>query len=203
MDCRGRNTRIAALVECYDMNPVAHVQLLKGQVKKSCTGIKLSDTYYYFIYVSRADGKKGCFFCGSHSGTHFLELIKSPPIPLFNPLKAASGGVGGQHNPEAKKGQWNPVAKQLYNAINLVTVCWNSPPGYILAEIKLKVEKHYKDQPHEFQIKAVNTIISKDPRKCSLQDMIAKLRIQHAVKEYDFSLLNEILDKMGIVSKFG
>ena len=47
--CRGEDTR-EELVKIQDITPIAHVKLLYGQVKKSCTKANLTDQYYCFYF---------------------------------------------------------------------------------------------------------------------------------------------------------
>ncbi|WP_285399188.1 hypothetical protein [Lysinibacillus sp. fls2-241-R2A-57] len=77
------------------------------------------------------------------------------PIKLFNPLSGESTNDSNEedtlsecstesenHSSNADyKNKWNPIAKQLHNAINLIIVCWDIPiygtlgnqPGGILS----------------------------------------------------------------------
>ncbi|BBM67677.1 MULTISPECIES: hypothetical protein [Vibrio] len=85
--CRGYDTR-KRLVNAYFIQPVAHVKLLSGQKKASCTKDILTDSYYCFSYQGREDEEDtGTFFCGIHAARDFLSLTGHEPIKLFNPLK--------------------------------------------------------------------------------------------------------------------
>ncbi len=206
MKCRGENTRKRIVGE-YFLKPIAHVRLLKGQSKKSCTGDILTDQYYCFYYTHKKNSQiTGTFFCGKYAAEHFLKLLNKKPLPLFDPLEGISLYRGSNETKARtiRTDKWNPVAKQLYEAIHLLIICWDTVPGKVLSEIKEKLERYFNNEPFLSQIKAVNTIISKDNRQRTLQEMIDELRSAgNNVKEYKFYLLNEKLLKQNIKSYFG
>ncbi|WP_341667101.1 hypothetical protein [Alcaligenes sp. SDU_A2] len=209
MKCRTPETRIE-LVQRYRLRPVTHVRLLAGQKKRSCTGDMLTDAYYCFAYEAMQGAEKGSFYCGSHAARHLLELTGHAPLPLFNPLKAVDSGNGAGAGSGAGTGQgggarkaWHPAAKQLSNAINLLVVCWNSPPGPALTAIQEELENTTDRAPLLRQVKAINTVISKDIKKRTLIKMLDDLSAGNDIKSYDFDLLNEILNQESVVSHFG
>lgn len=203
MYCRGEDTR-REIVKNYELHPVAHVQLLVGQVKTSCTGDALTDAYYCFSYKSRSGPDEGTILCGEHAAKDFLQLIKHPGLPLFNPLRTLGGGgsasTGG--TPQGFQMKWDSTAKQLHDAIHLLIVCWSSPPGPALAAIKSKLEKFSSKPPFISQIKAINTILGKDVKGRSLTQMIGDIAKKNSIKTYDFSLLDAALAEKGITSNF-
>lgn len=203
MRCRSEDTR-REIVANYELHPVAHVQLLAGQVKKSCTGDTLTNAYYCFSYKSRNNVDEGTFLCGEHAAKDFLQLIKHTGLPLFNPLRTLGGGgvpsAGGISRCSEIK--WDPTAKQLHDAIHLLIVCWSSPPGPALGEIKKKLENFSNKPPFASQIKAVNTIVGKDVRGRTLTQMVNDLAKNNSIKNYDFSLLDTVLSNEGVTSRF-
>lgn len=203
MYCRGENTR-REIVKNYEVHPVAHVQLLAGQVKTSCTGDTLTNAYYCFSYKSRHSEDEGTILCGEHAAKDFLQLINHPGLPLFNPLRALSGGgtsTGGSL-PQGSQIKWDPTAKQLHNAIHLLIVCWSSPPGPALGAIKSKIEKFSSRTPFASQIKAINTILRKDVKRRTLTQMVSDIAQSNSIKTYDFSLLDAVLAAEGVTSNF-
>lgn len=203
MQCRGEESR-KRIVKKYNIKAVAHVQLLAGQEKLSCTNITLTDTYYCFSYEGKENKDSGAFLCGSHAANHFLQLTGLSPLPLFNPLMTENpggGGNGGQGLPGRRP--WNQTAKQLSNAINMLVVCWDVAPSGVLAKIKETISKYYYNAPYPKEIKAINTIISKDPRGRTLQEMIDELRAHNNVRDFDFGLLNAVLEDSGVESNYG
>jgi hypothetical protein len=131
--CRGRERR-EELVKYYDIIPVSHIKLLNGQKKQSAAGGEIVDTYYTFKYTNKFNEQdSGVFICGYAAAEHFLELTKQPPLPVFNPLK--DDCVLPIENVEYPKGklppkfkrEWNPVAKELYIALNIFTQYRDQP----------------------------------------------------------------------------
>lgn len=206
--CRTEKKR-EELIKLYDISPVSHVKLLNGQVKRSCTGDQLTDSYYCFSYKEKGTDKYSTFLCGVHAAEHFLDLLKLPKIPLFNPLSSASstsgqtsvGTVSGSKSSQSKK--WHPAAEQLYTAINLLIVCWDTVPGNALKDIKEKVEKYHYKEPFPSQVKGINKVISYDSKGRTLQQMIDELRGQgNSVRNFRFNLLNDILANEKIESLY-
>lgn len=202
--CRSLEVR-RRLVKEYDINPIAHVRLLNGQERRSCTGNLLKDSYYCFSYRKKNDNISKYFLCGSYAAKDFLDLIKQPELPLFDPLASDSVGVRKTNSsgiPNIKE-TWHPAAKELHNAINLIIICWGVIPSKALQEIKMKLEKNTNCKPYIMHIKAINTIISRDKRGRTLQLMIHDLRVHNPkIRQFDFSLLNEILCKNDIDRSF-
>lgn len=205
MKCRGVAVR-QEIVKNFQLRPIAHVKLLAGQMKRSCINDALTDSYYCFSYEGRGDSNFGSFFCGQHAASHFLTLLGEKQLPMFNALKAGDSDVpeSSMHGGMKRKIlKWDAAAKQLYNALNLLVVCWDAPPGPALANIKQRLEQSRDLSPHPSQVKAVNTIISKDFRKRTLREMIDELAVKNDIKSYNFDLLNEILYKIEVASNYG
>lgn len=201
--CRGKKSRIMIVKE-YNLKAVAYVKLLAGQTKLSCTKITLTDAYYCFSYKSKKNNDSGTFLCGSFAAEHFLELTGIPSLPLFNPLVQKNQGSGNNRGTRrAHQKPWNSTAKQLSDAINLIVVCWDIEPNHILANIKETISKYYYKTPYPREIKAINTIISKDPQGRTLQQMLSELRANNTVREFNFDLLNSILVENGVESNYG
>lgn len=204
MKCRGEKCR-EELVKKYTITPRSHTKLLNGQKKKSCTGDLLTDSYYSFEFISKSDSTDvGGFLCGSHAAAHFLQLINKPELPLFNPLTSPTNSPGSRKHKEGSKGKvWNPIALELYNAINLLIICWDKPIYGKLAKIKSETEKFYYVAPFDWKVKQVNKIIGKDVKKRSLTEMIQTLTSENPnLKHYSFGSLDEILDKHEMKSNF-
>ncbi|MCU9601383.1 hypothetical protein [Pallidibacillus thermolactis] len=229
INCRGPKCR-ERLVENYIIKPTAHTKLLEGQSKQSCTGQILKDTYYLFEYVNKHDPTdSGGFYCGYHAAEHFLNLIQHDGLPLFNPLiqdiittensnksnensnktnennnksiNEVSAFNSSENSKDKKK--WNHTAKQLYNAINLLIICWDTPIYGPLAKYKADLEKYYYCEPFFERIKFVNRIIGKDYKNRTLTQMLNDLRKNNPkLKHFQFDLLEEKLRERGIESRF-
>lgn len=209
MKCYGEKSR-ERIVTKYQLKPIAHVSLLIGQTKQSCTGQTLTDSYYCFNYTSKDNSrvkKEGTFFCGSVAAAHFLKLIGHDSLPLFNPLIAHGDPLENNQNHRNQGGariNWHPLAKQLNDAINMLIICWDIVPGGALAEIQSELNKYPYSEPFMRKLKAVNTIISRDIGKKTLQEMIGDLRIAgHDIRDFQFDLINAKLDEEGVTSYFG
>lgn len=199
--CRYERIR-KALVAKYEIKPIAHVKLLNGQTKKSCTGDALSGSYYCFSYKLRdSDNELNTFLCGEHAANHFLSLINHPALPLFDPTNSKSIRTGKEkinvHSTNKDKSDnWDPAAKQLHNAINLIIICWDVVPVKALLNIKIKIERYKHKAPFPSEVKAINTILSRDIRKRTIKQMILDLERQgNEIRSFEFNLLNDILKK--------
>lgn len=206
MDCRKHEIRVE-LVSNYDISPVAHVKLLNGQEKMSCTGVILTDSYYCFSYRRKnTNDKLKSFFCGIHASNDFINLIGCDPIPLFNPLKSlgelAKNSTQTKGRNKYNNRKWNPLSKELSDAINILIIYWNITPTGAILDIKNKVDKYFYKAPFDNEIKGVNTIISKDKNQLSLIDMIHNLDVEGQFKRYEFPLLNDKVNELGVESKF-
>ncbi|EGR1752563.1 hypothetical protein [Vibrio parahaemolyticus] len=200
MKCRGTESR-QRIVDNYTIKPVAHVKLLNNQQKLSCTNITLTNSYYCFDYTSRTDpSDKGTFYCGDHAANEFLEMAGLDPLPLFNPL-VSSGTGGGGGNGETSTTKWDPLAKELNTAINMLVVCWDVVPGGPLADIQANLREYYYSTPFPSKVKAVNTIIGNDGR--TLQEMIDALRGTNNIRKFQFKLINKVLESESVESNFG
>lgn len=204
INCRLSKRRIQ-LVSEYKITPMAHVRLLNGQEKMSCTNVLLTDTYYCFSYEHRETREQGYFFCGDHAAEDFLSLTGENQIPLFDPIRNIGAGANESRGNQggSVRRQWDGTAKQLYDAINLLVICWNIIPGGKLSEIKSNLDAYYFSEPFAWKIKLVNNILSKDARNRTLQEMIAELREKNNIRDYSFDSLNEILSEEGEDSYFG
>ncbi|MEC2427580.1 hypothetical protein [Bacillus safensis] len=107
--------------------------------------------------------------------------------------------VGGERT-EAE----NIVARNLRDAIDVLTIWWNNKIKYPLSDIRAQLNNNMNEEPKFRVIKAVNTIISSDQSECTtLKEMNNKLKEKYPnMRDYDFSLLNVILQKHGIKSYF-
>ncbi|MGC9934871.1 hypothetical protein [Priestia aryabhattai] len=208
MLCRGNLTRVK-IIEDYNITPIAHVKLLTGQEKKSCTNDRLKDKYYCFSYTHKKNKNiSGTFVCGDHAAKHFLKLSNHEGIPLFNPLfSEGTNYVGGTNNTDEPrdKREWHPVAQELSNAINLLIICWNVGDNLngALRRVKEKIEANPENEPYVSNIKSINTVIGGKKKNRKLSDIVGKLRKNYpTLREYNFDLINSILDEHSIPSNF-
>lgn len=209
MDCRG-GTRRKEIVKDYDVVPIAHVKLLKGQTKKSDAGPEIDDQYYVFKATNKNDPNNvQVIQCGMRAARDFLSLSNRTSLPLFNPLIVPVGHTvnNRQANPRntSKEIKWDSIAEQLYNAIMWIIVVWNvSPrPNSPLFKIKSELEAHPRLKPYDSKIKAVNTMIKNGNHGSTLSDSINDLKsdndIRKTVCEFDLltKQLHNLKDKNG------
>ena len=190
--CRGKENRIS-LIEKYEITPVSHLILLNGQTKRSAAEDKITREYYCFIYRKKnSEEKFDTFIVGNYVAKHFLELLNLEPLPLFNILKdnqniqnKSTGNITS-----VKKNNWNPLAKELYNIINIILLAWDTSGG-ILGEILMNVQKYYYKEPFLSNIKSVNTIIGNDNR--TIFQMLEFIKKSNDIKEFKFPLIDKIL----------
>lgn len=207
MNCWGKEARKSIVSEYY-LTQIAHLKILNGQEKNSCTGRTLTDNYFLFEYVSKKNSEeKGSFFCGSGAGYHFLKLLNQRALPLFNPLRQdidVNNHRGGNDRRQ-KVQEWNSVTKQLVQALNILIVVENIAPrpGPITNILKKKYQ--YRDrEPFDSDIKSVNTILGKFLGGLTLQEMLNELRLNgEQIRNFDFGLLNARLQEQKIDSNFG
>ncbi|NHE25662.1 hypothetical protein G9V09_12975 [Staphylococcus aureus] len=210
MNLRGRDNRIKFVKE-YDIKPISHQKLLNGQYKQSVGGSELKDRYYCFSYKTKGnkDEKEKTFICGYYIAEDLLQLTNQSKLPLFNPLKAdikpgsnpeVNNTTNGNNGANQKK--WNPLALQLSEAINLLISYINIPIDGALANIKLEVDTYYYSNPFKSKVKAVNTIIGKLVKDKTLTEMKEELAQKNQLREFDFSLLDEVIKGYNVESKF-
>lgn len=207
MNLRGKEKRIK-FVEEYDLKPISHQKLLKGQVKESVGGSELTDRYYCFLYNKKGQTYQDTFICGYYIAEDLLRLTEQDKLSLFNPLQADVRNINRNNQIEENNGQrgtrqWNDVAHQLSNAINLFIAYWDKPINGVLAKIHFEINKYYYNVPFDGKIKAVNTSLEKLLPNMTLKDVQQELSKENDIRDYEFNLLNEVLEAKGITSKFG
>ncbi|MBO8440876.1 MAG: hypothetical protein IAA89_00265 [Firmicutes bacterium] len=212
MDCRGVKRR-ENIVRNYDVVPVAHVKLLKGQTKKSDAGPEIDDQYYVFKATNKNKSDDVQIIqCGMGAARNFLSLTNRKSLPLFNPLVMPASHVVNNNQPNTRNSfksiKWDPTAEQLHNAIMWMIIVWNkSPrPNSPLFKIKSDLERYPSYKPYNSKIKAVNTMIQNGDHGSTLTDSINNLKNDNNIRATvcDFGLLTKQLhnSKKSITSWF-
>lgn len=204
MNCRGKSIREQIVIE-YAVTPIIHARLLNGQTKPSDATALITDQYYIFECVHRETSNKEIIQCGMGAARHLLELTNHEPLPIFNMLRdgGGAGGVSGPGGGGRIRPQWNPAAKQLYNAIMILIVDWNAKPDTPLFAMKKQAEKYSNYEPFIDRIERVNNIIAKDSKHRTVATILDDLRVAgNDVREYNFDLLTDKLIQNGIDSNF-
>lgn len=202
MKCRTQKVR-KQIVSEYEIEPLVHLRLLNGQTKYSDAEAVLKDQYYIFECINKKNGNKEYIQCGISAAKELLSLAGKNAIDIFNPLLEGSTisaltTSGGK----VTTLKIDPAAKQLYNAIMLLIVAWNSPPDTKIYEIKKQVEKYIRFPPPVWRIKQINNIIAKDWKHRTMHQIIEDLKRENTIKLYKFDLLEKELEKEGEKSFF-
>ena len=208
MDCRTTERR-KWIVENYNVVPVAHIRLLAGQTKRSDAGQTIVNEYYIFHAYEKESEKREIIQCGIGAARDFLQLLGHDGLSLYNPLHTNhDGGVGGgdaNGGNRTKKIEeaWNPIAKQLYDAIMWIIIIIDANPETPIFEIREKVYMYKNRSPFDSQIKAVNTIIIKNLDGRTLTEEIERLKENNDIRDnmcqFDMltDKLNNYVDKDG------
>ena len=214
MNCRGAERR-QWIVKNYNVVPVAHIQVLAGQTKHSDAEATIENDYYIFDATSKLNNAKETIQCGMGAARDFLKLINHKGLPLFNPLHRTTGAGkharGNQEGHEKTETEWNPVAKQLYNAIMWLIVAWDAKPGTPLFEFSSDIQKYKDYTPYDWKVKRVNTAIINGGKGKTLTEIINDFRTDNNLRDemcqFDLltAVINNITDKenpMGLQSYF-
>ncbi|SET49436.1 hypothetical protein [[Clostridium] polysaccharolyticum] len=174
---------------------------MAGQKKHSDAGKTIENDYYIFEATSKANGTKEIIQCGMGAARDFLKLLKHEGLPLFNPLHRDGGAGGnleaGEGDKKRKKSEWNPVAKQSYNAIMWLIIAWDAKPDTPLFEFRKDIVHYKKYKPFDWKVKRVNTAIQNGGRGKTLSEIINELRTGNDLREdlCRFNLLTEVVNK--------
>lgn len=206
MNCRGEKRRVY-IVANYDIEPIAHLKLLNGRTIKSDAGGDITDSYFIFKCVSKKNKEDSqLIYCGKPTAIDFCRRIGKELPHIFNPIAGESQNINENRDVQHQNAnnpvnvQWNPVRKQLYNAVMLFISARNIRPDTPLFNIKLELERNVDTEPKLQYIKAVNTIISR--YNTSISQIMEELCQNNNLRHYDFSLLTTILDKNNIEQYF-
>lgn len=200
MKCRGREIR-KQIVENYQIIPVAHIQLLAGQEKKSDAEAVIRNEYYIFEAID-TNGRKETIQCGMGAARDFLTLLHHDGLPLFNPLHLDRRGPGGANlgpgRNENDKQNWNQTARQLYNAIMWLIIVWDAKPDTPLFEFKNDIIKYQNCKPFAWKVKRVNTVIQNGGNGKTLTEIINSLKENNNIRDdvCQFNLLIDIINNM-------
>lgn len=201
MNCRGHARRVAIVNE-YEIICEAHIRLLNGQTIRSDAEREIEHDYYVFICNHKEHGNKEKIICGGTAARDLLSLTNQVAPPIFNMLhefQEQHGGHGGGQQGSTKM-QWNPAAKQLYDAIMILIIAWNLKPGPIYDYLD-EAMKYHNCEPFAYRINRINKILKR--RGVTMQDIVESLRNSNPdLRNYEFGLLSDILNRENIESFF-
>ena len=216
MDCRSEEKR-KQIVKDYDVVPKVHIKLLAGQIKDSDAGGTIKNDYYIFEAKHKKNGNLEIILCGMGAAKDFLRLLKHKGLPIFNPLHGEIDYVGGDPqegeeaeghgngNPQRGDGgggkrnlEWNPIARQLYNACMWVIIIIDAKAGTPIFEIQEKVYNYRDREPFEGRVKGVNTIIMRNLQGRTLTEAINELRANNRIRDElcQFDRLIDIINRV-------
>lgn len=197
-NCRGKNKE--EIIKNYNLVPITYVKLLRGQQKENCCGGYLKDKYYAFEYHHKINiSDNGGFFVGYDCAEQLFNLlsIDKNDYPLFNPIKqltAGTTGTGGTAGTTSKN-KIHGLNKEVYNAINLMCMAWNTPPYGKILNTYNYVKNPLNKPTQSWAIKDINYIIGR--YSTTLTDIVNNLRtLEPNLKIFEFPEMNQIIDDM-------
>lgn len=200
MKCRGTDIR-KKIVQEYYLKPEAHLKLLANQTIYSDAEATIKDEYYIFLLTRKKDGYQDIIKCGMGAARDFLKILGHKGLPLFNPLQEEpvnTRRVSSVSNDSNSDNNWNPIAKQLYNAIMLSIILLNLQPSTTIYKIRDTVVRYKNGLKFDGDIKGVNTIIMKMGKGKKLTEIINEYRKYNDFKRNicEFNLLEVCINKM-------
>lgn len=205
IDCMGEEKR-EQIVNDYDIKLIIYAKLLNGQTKKSDAHKIIKDKYYQFECILKTDRSViKTITCGSGAGEHLIKLANIDKPQLFNPLRnelPGGGGEGGNGTNNTSKKKWDPLAKELYNAIRWLICCWDIVPYGKLLNIKEGLENFYYRTPFASRVIDINKIIKNDKKGRTITQMIGELKNENNIRDFSFERINQILKENNIESYF-
>ncbi len=174
---------------------------MAGQEKDSDAGRKIEKEYYIFEAKHRERGNQEIILCGMAAAKDFLRLLNHNGLPVFNSLRGEGGNAGGEPqggeeaeghgngNPQRGDGggegniEWDPIARQLYNACMWVIIIIDANAGTPIFKIQEKIYNFIDREPFESRVKGVNTIIMKNLQGRTLTEAINELRANNRIRD--------------------
>ena len=197
-NCRGETTR-EQLVRNFDIEPLVHVALMDGNTIESCTGRTLEREYYVFSYTNRNNqNDTGTFVCGISAANDFIDLLAQynsaiHRLPLFDPFPVLQAGQNNAIRNVNGRGvqqtaNWNPIAKELYDAIGMICIMWNlTNVGGALESVLINLTKNPSQIPSDSDIRSIKTIIHNkfnigNPPQASLSSCFYQFSLNQGVR---------------------
>lgn len=157
----------------------------------------ITDRYYQFSVFEKGNTKPSYVItCGSGAARHFCSLIDEPLPRSFNPYVQEQGQVVQIHNdngniPNEIVVQWNPIRRQLYNAVQLFIIRYQEilQPGTSIFKISQKLcQNNTQYVPYESYFRGFSTIV--DKFHTNIPSIINDLAEYGHVREFDFDAIN-------------
>ncbi|MFD1295038.1 MULTISPECIES: hypothetical protein [Lysobacter] len=193
------------LLAQYELEPLIHARLLNGARLMCCCGKPLGTDYYRFDAFNRSTAEQeGIVYAGSTGNTGCAARLMTlaadrgehiGKLPLFDPLelpaafRVRSEARGRARDPMA---HWDPFNRELFNAIHLTLIAWNTSPGRVLARLLRELRLTPERRLHDWKAESFNTVLGFGPR--TLTQMIASLRQSNpTLQRFEFPELQAAL----------
>ncbi len=192
------------LIRNYSVTPIVYVRLLstQGERRNSCGGT-LTHHYYQFEAVRNGSNEKETFYVGDDCGRQILNLLNIPHshVRLFDPIDAniaGGGNHGGGNNVNAGHHvAMHPLARELFEAINLIFMYHDNEPFGMFAKMLEDIRKYPTSAPFTSKFKSVNTYLRN--KGLSMQSMLTQLQHNnHGFRNFTFEGIRNALLTDGV-----
>ncbi|SFZ76066.1 hypothetical protein SAMN03097721_01316 [Staphylococcus pasteuri] len=99
------------------------------------------------------------------------------------------------------KKEYDELALELSNAINLIVFCYDGTIKGALAKIKKDIDTFYYKRPYNSKVKSVNTIIYK-LFKQKLIDKVYEIAKNQKIKNFEFPLCSVVITQYEVDNYF-
>ncbi|KKI55705.1 hypothetical protein [Staphylococcus pasteuri] len=127
---------------------------------------------------------------------------------MFNPFKLLDSKSDksdkSKHVDKGKikiKKEYDELALELSNAINLIVFCYDGTIKGALAKIKKDIDTFYYKRPYNSKVKSVNTIIYK-LFKQKLIDKVYEIAKNQKIKNFEFPLCSVVITQYEVDNYF-
>ncbi|MCR4781708.1 MAG: hypothetical protein K5851_03010 [Lachnospiraceae bacterium] len=160
----------------------------------------IRDKFYQFSCEHKITKEKRIITCGSGAARHLCSIIGEPMPRSMNPFEGNDENFehDNDHNAIANRNlnkTWNPIRKQLYNAIQLFIIYYQESltPGTQIFKILQSVanKKYIHLKPNEYQYLGFMSIVTKF--KTDIPTILENLAKYNTLREFHFEqIANEI-----------
>ncbi|WP_295944718.1 hypothetical protein [uncultured Xanthomonas sp.] len=196
-DCRGDAAK-DRIVADYHLLAIGRFVIAPGATIKGCCG-ELSDEQIIFQYTSKNVPKdEGQFSVGQDCADKFLQRIGQAMPERFDPfasLRSGSSATGGSGSTAAGTVAiaWDPLNKELYQAILLWCSLNQQVPKYSTARILAEVVTNPGRRVDNKQVYDFFKVLAM--YKKSLADLVHAASSSHKLRTLSFPLLNAMASK--------
>lgn len=215
LNIRGHQNRVD-LCRKYEVKALLRSQLLQGVSILSDAGAMLTREYYLFTATS-SEGALYTIVCGEDAAADLLAITGQEKPNMFRilapdalpgsrptPEKKPGSKLGRETKSQVDRAKWHPLTEQFYHAVCTLIVAWgDTGANNSILYQQLEFCTNYGPlglKPYDSRLKALNTICGKTRQK-TLRGLLKELEQKgNRLTDYDYSLLDETIKKLGIVS---